>query len=150
MKVILKTDVKKVGKRGEIVNVADGYARNFLITRDLAVPETKKSLEILDEQKAEEAAEEAKRVEEAKELAAKMEKMMLTFTVKSGSEGRVFGSVSTKQITEALAKQGIRIDKRKILDSHPISTLGITTVKIQLHKSVVGSIRVKVLGSEKK
>ena len=149
MKVILKSDVKKVGKKGEVVEVSDGYGRNFLIARGLAVPETKRSMEILSAQKAEEAAEEAKREEEAKQLAAKMEKMILNFTVKTGVEGRVFGSVSTKQITEALAKQGILIDKRKILDTAPIQTLGITNVRIELHKNVIGTIRVKLFGSEK-
>ncbi len=148
MRVILKQDVKKVGKRGEIVDVADGYARNFLIARGLAVAETKKSLEILSGQKAEEAAEEAKREEEAREKAAQMEKMMLTFHVKSGKEGKVFGSVSTKQIAEALNKQGIRIDKRKILDTAPIQSLGITRVRIELHKNVIGTIRVQLVGSE--
>lgn len=149
MKVILKQDIKKVGKKGDIVDVSDGYGRNYLIARGLAVAETKKSLEILGEQKAEEARLEAQRVEEAKKLAQKMEKMMLTFTVKAGESGRVFGSVSTKQITESLAKQGIRIDKRKILDTNPIQTLGITNVRIELHKNVVGTIRVKLVGSEK-
>ncbi len=149
MRVILKEDVKKVGKRGDIVDVKDGYGRNFLIARGLAVPESKRSLEILGEQKAEEAAQEAQRVEDAKALAETLEKMMLTFTVKSGAEGRVFGSVSTKQIVQALAKQGIRVDKRKILDTNPIVSLGTTKVRIELHKNVIGTIRVKVLGSEK-
>ncbi len=149
MKVILKQDVKKVGKRGDIVDVSDGYGRNYLIARGLAVAESKRSLEILGEQKAQEAADEAKRVEEAKETAAKMEKMMLTFTVKAGESGRVFGSVSTKQITESLNKQGIHIDKRKILDTNPIQTLGVTNVRIELHKNVIGTIRVKLVGSEK-
>lgn len=149
MKVILKQDVKKLGKRGEVVDVSDGYGRNYLIARGLAVPETKKSLEILGEQKAEEAAEEAKAVAAAKETAAKMDKMILNFTVKSGAEGRVFGSVSTKQITEALNKQGIIIDKRKILDTAPIQTLGVSKVRVELHKNVIGTIRVRLIGSEK-
>ncbi len=149
MKVILKQDVKKVGKRGDIVDVSDGYGRNYLIARGLAVAESKRSLEILGEQKAQEAADEEKKVAEAKEIAAKMEKMMLTFTVKAGESGRVFGSVSTKQITESLNKQGIHIDKRKILDTNPIQTLGVTNVRIELHKNVVGTIRVKLVGSEK-
>ncbi|MBR3363594.1 MAG: 50S ribosomal protein L9 [Solobacterium sp.] len=148
MRVILKQDVKKVGKKGDIVNVADGYARNFLIARGLAVAETKKSLEILSDQKAVEAAEEAKREEEARETAARLEKMMLTFQVKSGKEGKVFGSVSTKQIAEALNKQGIKIDKRKILDTSPIQSLGVTKVRVELHKNVIGTIRVQLLGSE--
>ena len=148
MRVILKEDVKKVGKRGEIVNVADGYARNYLIARGLAVPETKKSLEILSDQKAVEAAEEKKKEEAAKETAAQLEKMLLTFNVKSGKDGKVFGSVSTKQIAEALNKQGIRIDKRKILDTSPIQSLGITKVRVELYKNVIGTIRVQLLGSE--
>lgn len=148
MRVILKEDVKKVGKRGEIVNVADGYARNYLIARGLAVAETKKSLEILSDQKAVEAAEEKKREEEARETAARLEKMLLTFHVNSGKDGRVFGSVSTKQIAEALNKQGIKIDKRKILDTSPIQSLGITRVRVELHKNVIGTIRVQLLGSE--
>lgn len=148
MKVILKQDVKKVGKKGEIVEVSDGYGRNYLIAKGLAVAESKKSLEILGQQKAQEAEDEAKRVAAAKETAAKLEKMMLNFTVKSGAEGRVFGSVSTKQITEALNKQGIKIDKRKILDTDPIQRLGVTNVRVELHKNVIGTIRVKLIGSE--
>lgn len=148
MRVILKEDVKKVGKRGEIVNVADGYARNYLIARGLAVAETKKSLEILSDQKAVEAAEEKKREEEARETAARLEKMLLTFHVNSGKDGRVFGSVSTKQIAEALNRQGIKIDKRKILDTSPIQSLGITRVRVELHRNVIGTIRVQLLGSE--
>ncbi len=148
MKVILKQDVKKVGKKGEIVDVADGYARNFLIARGLAVAQTKKSMEILGEQKAEEAAEEARREAAAKETAAQMEKMILNFNVKSGAEGRVFGSVSTKQIVQELEKQGIKVDKRKILDTSPIQSLGVTKVRIELHKNVIGTIRVRLIGSE--
>ncbi len=103
MKVILKADVKKVGKKGELVEVSDGYARNYLIARGLAVPSTERSREILAEQK--EAAKEldAKRTEEAKELAAKLEKMILTFTVNTGVDGKVFGSVSTMGYWAAIA-----------------------------------------------
>ena len=144
MKVILKQDVKKVGKRGDIVDVSDGYGRNFLIARGLAVAESKASLEILKEQKSEEAALEAQREQKA----ALLEKTVVTFTVKSGKEGRVFGSVSTKQIVEALNKQGIIIEKRKIIDTEPIHSLGTTRVKVELHKNVIGTIVVKVLGSE--
>ena len=148
MKVILKQDVKKVGKRGEIVDVSDGYARNYLIARGLAVVETKRSLEILDEQKAEAAALEAQKEAEAKAVAEKLDKMTLTFYVKSGAEGRVFGSVSTKQIASSLEKQGVKIDKRKILDTYPIQTLGTTKVRVELHKNVIGTINVKLVGSD--
>lgn len=147
MKVILKQDVKKVGKKGEVVEVSDGYARNFLIARGLAVQSTKKSIEILGEQKAEEAALEAKREEEARQTAALLETMTLDFHVKSGAEGRVFGSVSTKQIAEELAKKNIKIDKKKILDTAPIQSLGTTKVRVELHKNVIGVINVKLIGS---
>lgn len=147
MKVILKQDVKKVGKKGEIVEVSDGYGRNYLIARGLAVAESKRSLQILREQKEDAARIEAQKEAEAKENAAKLEKMMLTFAVKAGESGRVFGSVSTKQITESLRKQGIQIDKKKILDTNPIQTLGVTNVRIELHKNVIGTIRVKLVGS---
>ena len=148
MKVILKQDVKKVGKRGDIVDVSDGYARNYLIARGLAVAETKKSLEVLSGQKAIEAAEEAKREAAARETAEKLENMMIEFHVKSGVEGKVFGSVSTKQIAAELNRQGITIDKKKILDTDPVQTLGVTKVRVELHKNVIGTINVKLIGSE--
>lgn len=149
MKVILKTDVKKVGKRGDIVDVSDGYGRNYLIARGLAVPETQKSLEILKEQKAEEAAEDAQKKAEAEELAKKLDGMTLEFRVNSGKEGRVFGSVSTKQIVEELRKHDIHIDKRKILDTYPISSLGTTKVRVELYKGVIGTINCHLTGTEK-
>lgn len=148
MKVILKQDVKKVGKKGEIVEVSDGYARNFLIARGLAVPSTDASREILAKQKKEEAFEEEHQKEEAEELAKKLEKMELRFQVKSGAGGRVFGSISTKQIVEQLRRQGVSVDKRKILDTNPIQSLGVTKVRVELHKGVVGTINVHVFGSE--
>lgn len=144
MKVILKSDVKKVGKKGDIVDVADGYARNFLIARGLAVPSTEKSREILAEQKAIEHEEDMRLKQEAEELAKQLEKMTISFTVKAGKEGKVFGSVSTKQIVEALQKQGIKIDKRKILDTEPITNLGVTKVKVELYKGVIGTVNVQL------
>jgi large subunit ribosomal protein L9 len=147
MKVILKQDVKKVGKRGEIVEVSDGYARNFLIARGLAVAETKKSLEILGEEKKIEAAEEKKREEAAKKVAEQLETMTLDFNVRSGVEGKVFGSVSTKQIAAELQKKGITTDKKKILDTAPIQQLGVTKVRVELHKNVIGTIKVRLIGS---
>ena len=149
MKVILKQDVKKVGKKGQIVEVSDGYARNYLIARGLAVAETKKSLEILGEEKKMEAAEEKKREEAARETAAVLDTMTLDFHVRSGVEGKVFGSVSTKQIAQELLKKGITIDKKKILDTDPIQSLGVTKVRIELHKNVIGTIKVRLIGSEK-
>ncbi len=148
MKVILKSDVRKVGKKGEVVEVADGYARNYLIARNLAVPQTPHSMEILRQQQAAEAAEEARLKAEAEKLAGELEKKTFTFTVRSGKDGKVFGSVSTKQIAEALARQDIHIDKRKILDTQPISSLGVTKVRVELYKGVIGTINVQLKGSE--
>lgn len=148
MKVILKSDVKKVGKKGQIVEVADGYGRNFLIARGLAVPSTAKSLEILAEQKEQEKEEDAKMKADAEGLAKRLGEMILVFHVKANKDGRVFGSVSTKQIVEELRKMDIRIDKRKILDTNPISGLGVTKVRVELYKGVIATISCQLKGSE--
>ena len=148
MKVILKSDVKKVGRKGDVVDVSDGYARNFLIARGLAVAFTEKSREILENQKEQARIEDEKNREAAKELAAQLDKMILDFTVNAGKDGRVFGSVSTKQIAEELAKKGIRIDKKKILDTQPIASLGVTKVRAELYKGVIGTLRCQLKGKE--
>ncbi len=148
MKVILKSDVKKVGKKGEIVDVSDGYARNFLIARGLAVPSTEKSLEILAAEKQVEQEEDHRKTVEAEALKKRLEEMTFDFHVKSGAEGRVFGSVSTKQIVEELMKAGIKVDKRKILDTAPIVSLGVTKVRVDLYKGVIGTINCRLIGSE--
>lgn len=145
MKVIMLTDVKKVGKKGEIVEVADGYGRNFLIRGGYAVQATAGSQKVLDQQKVQEALNEQEKKAKAEETAKKLENMTLRFHVKSGKEGRVFGSVSTKQIAEELRKQGVQIDKRKILDTSPIGTLGVTKVRVELYKDVIGTINVHLL-----
>lgn len=145
MKVIMLADVKKVGKKGEIVEVADGYGRNFLIRGGYAVQATAGSQKVLDQQKVQEALNEQEKKAKAEETAKKLENMTLRFHVKSGKEGRVFGSVSTKQIAEELRKQGVQIDKRKILDTSPIGTLGVTKVRVELYKDVIGTINVHLL-----
>ena len=145
MKVIMLADVKKVGKKGEIVEVADGYGRNYLIRGGYAVQATAGSQKVLDQQKVQEALNEQEKKARAEETAKKLENMTLRFHVKSGKEGRVFGSVSTKQIAEELRKQGVQIDKRKILDTSPIGTLGVTKVRVELYKDVIGTINVHLL-----
>ena len=144
MKVILLSDVKNLGKKGDIVKVADGYGRNFLIRQHLAVEATKKSMEILDEQKLQESLEEKQLEANAEALKARLAKLTLEFKVKSGKDGRVFGSVSTKQIAEQLMqKYEIKIDKRKVIDSAPIASMGYTDVKLDVYKiKVIGVIRV--------
>ena len=148
MKVILKSDVKKLGKKGDIVDVADGYGRNFRIARGLAVASTEKSREILAEQKEEEKKQDDANRKAAEDVAKEFENLILEFHVNSGKDGRVFGSVSTKQIAEELTKRGYKIDKRKILDTAPIGSLGVTKVRIELYKGVIGTVRVNVKGND--
>ena len=146
MKVILLSDVKKVGKKGEIVDVADGYARNFLIARKLAVQATDTSKKILDNQKKQAAEEEAQAVAEAKVLQEQIEKLVLVFKMKVGKEGKPFGTVSTKQITEELQKRyQIKVDKRKFVDNENLGTLGYHDVKVELHKGVIANVRVQMI-----
>lgn len=144
MKVILLKDVAKVGKKGEIKEVADGYGRNFLIARGLAVQESSGSMKVLGEQKKKEAELDEQRRNEAKELAKVLEKKTLEFRVKANN-GRVSGSVSTKAIEESLRKQGITIDKRKILDNQPLNTLGTYEIRVELYKEVIGKLKVKLI-----
>ena len=144
MKVILLTDVPKLGKKGEIKNVADGYGRNFLIARGLAVMESDGSKKILAKQQEEEARLDAQRRKEANELKDILETKTLEFKVKA-KEGKVSGSISTKQIEEELKKEGIIIDKRKIKDNEPLNNLGTYKIRIELYKDVVGIIKVKLI-----
>ncbi len=148
MKVILLSDVPKVGKKGEIKDVADGYARNFLLKRGLAVVESEGAKKVLEKQKEEAAELDAKRREEAKELKKVIESKTLEFKVKA-KEGKVSGSVSTKQIEDELKKQDIIIDKRKIKDNVPLNELGTYNVKVELYKDVTADIKV-VLVEDKK
>ncbi len=141
MRVILLEDVKKQGKKGEILTVKDGYG-NYLITNNLAVMETKGSKKVLDNQKKQAEKEAKQELQEAKELKAKIEKITLEFTVNTGKEGQVFGSISTKQIASELKTKNINIDKRKIKIETPINTLGMTEVEIELHKEVIAKLKV--------
>ena len=146
MKVILLNDVKKVGKKGEIVEVADGYARNFQIKNKQAVEATKKSMEILDHQNVEKKLHEQELKAQAQEIAKKLESIMLKFEVKTGKGGRVFGAVSTKQVAEELAKKhGITIDKRKFVNKDGAESLGVTRLDIELYKDVMGVVSVHLV-----
>lgn len=143
MKVILLQDVKKVGKKDQTVEVSDGYAMNFLFPRKLAVQLTSKSKEILGtQQENARLAEEAAKAE-AMKVAKKLESITLEFKVKTGNDGRVFGSISYKQVEqELLAKHGITIDKRKFLENDSMNACGMYRLKIELHKGVIGVINV--------
>ncbi len=144
MKVILLNDVKKVGKKGEVKEVADGYARNFLIARGLAVVASSGANKVLEKQNEEKAKLDEANRQEALKNKEKLESLELVFKVKANN-GRVSGSVSTKEICEELKKKGIEIDKHKIIDNAPVTTLGFSHVKVELYKGVIGTIRVKLV-----
>lgn len=144
MKVILLEDVKKVGKKNEVVEVSDGYARNFLIAKKLAVQVTQASMDVLNSQKQADKEHELELERQAIELKKQLEEITLNFKVKVGNGGKVFGSVSSKQIVEKLKKEfNIVVDKRKILTDVSASSLGTTRFKIDLyHNKVIGEIKV--------
>jgi large subunit ribosomal protein L9 len=141
MRVILLTDVPKVGKKGDIKQVADGYGRNYLIARGLAVMESEGAKKVLDKQNADAQKLDAENREKAEELKETLEKRTYEFKVKA-KEGKVSGSVSTKQIEEAVKKDGYVIDKRKIINSEPLNQLGTYDVKVELYKDVIATLKV--------
>lgn len=141
MRVILLEDVKKQGKKGQTINVKDGYG-NYLITNNLAVLETKGSKAVLDKQNKDAKDAEDKLISECNNIKDKLAKMTLDFKVKVGKNDQVFGTVSTKQIASELKNKGIDIDKRKIKIDVPINNLGITEVEIELHKKVIAKVKV--------
>lgn len=145
MKVILQADVKGTGKKGEIKEVSDGYARNVLFKKKLAIPADKTNMKELDEKNKSMELKAQKEYEEALSLAKKMEEMNIEIYSKAGEGGRLFGSITSKEIAEQIKKQhNIEVDKRKINLEDPIRTLGSTNVEIKIHKKVTAKMRVDV------
>lgn len=145
MKVILLQDVKALGKKGQTVDVSDGYARNCILPKKLGVEATSKNLNDLKLQKAHEEKVAKEQLEEAKAFATKMADMEVIVSIKSGKDGRTFGSVSSKEIATAFKEQhGMEIDKKKIVLDEPIRSVGTTIVSVKLHKDVVGKLNVRV------
>lgn len=141
MKVILLADVKKVGKKGETVTVSDGYGSNFLIPKGLAKPSTSSTQKELARDNAAEEARQKELKAEAEAVKAKLEHINVEFKAKSGSDGRMFGSISTKEIVEGMEKQwGIKLDKRKFIDKNPANVFGYTRLKIELYKGSEGFV----------
>ncbi|QTL99817.1 50S ribosomal protein L9 [Iocasia frigidifontis] len=145
MKVILKSDVKKLGSKGDIVKVSDGYARNFLMPKGLAEEATQSNLnELKHKEKIQERKYKENRAE-AEELASKLAEKDFVIAVKAGENGRLFGSVTTKDIAKAVKKEGFKIDKRKIDLSDHIKSLGVHKVKVKIFKDVEATLKVKVV-----
>lgn len=145
MKVIFLKDVKGKGKKGEIKNVADGYAQNFLLKQGLAIEASQANMSSLDAQKKKEQKQAAQELEEAKKLGAQLEKITVELSAKSGEGGRLFGSITSKQIAEELQKKHkVKIDKRKIELADAIRSLGYTKVPVKLHHDVTATLNVHV------
>lgn len=148
MKVILKDDIKNLGNCGEIVEVKGGYARNYLIPKNLAAPATEGYLKSIDEIRKQKAIRDNKRKREAEKLKDKLEKVSLTAEVLVGEEDKVFGSVTAANIASLLAEQGFTIDKRMIHLEESIKALGVYTIPIKLEKEVVANVKLWVVKKE--
>ncbi|MCF8020696.1 MAG: 50S ribosomal protein L9 [Vallitaleaceae bacterium] len=147
MKIVLLEDVKKVGKKGDIVEVSDGYGRNYLIARKLGKEATNAAINDVKLKKATEARKKEDELNEAKELGLKIKASSITLAIKAGEGGKTFGSVSTKEIAKAISDQlGIEVDKKKMVLDEPIKSLGTHIIKIKLHPKVTTELSVKVEG----
>jgi large subunit ribosomal protein L9 len=145
MKVILRKNFEQLGSIGELVTVKDGYARNYLIPRGIAYTATKGNMTSLEEEKKQFAKLQAKELEEAQKLAAELEKVSVTIPVKVGEEDKLFGSVTNQMIGDALKEKGFDLDRRKIEVAEPIRALGIYSVNIKLHPSVMATVKTWVV-----
>jgi large subunit ribosomal protein L9 len=145
MKILLKQDVKGIGKKGQILEVKEGYARNFLIPNGLGVEATGGALKQAQESQKVVERQKAKEKEEAEALAVKIKGLTLTLRHKAGEEGRLFGSITSHEIAEALKGQSLDIDKKRIVMEEPIRLLGEHSVKVKLHPEVVADLRVNVM-----
>ncbi len=145
MKVILTQDVKAQGKKGQIINVSDGYARNFLFPKGLAVIADAKAMSDIKNKEASEKHRIAVETEEARQVAKKLEGVIVKIKLQAGPDGRLFGSVTSKDISEEIEKAaGIKIDKKKIMLEDPIKSFGTYTIDIKLYPEVIGKINVVV------
>ena len=146
MKVVLLKDVKKVGNKGEIVDVSDGYARNFLIAKGFGKEATSQAINDVKMKKAADDRQRAEELAAAQELGTKIKEMSVTVSMKAGEGGRTFGSISTKEIVGAVEEQlDIKIDKKKLVLKDPIKSLGTHIVTVKLHPKVTTELTVKVV-----
>ena len=146
MKVILKQDIKGVGKKDQIINAADGYARNFLFPKNLAVPADEGNMNNLKAKNESKAYRKGEDLKEAKEIAERLKKITVKIPVKAGENGKLFGAVTAKEISETLKKDfGIEVDKKKILLSESIKMAGVTTVELRLNEGVMAKVSIMVM-----
>ena len=148
MKVILKADIKGVGKKDEVINASDGYARNFLFPKNLAVEANAENMSKLKAKQDSNAYKKSQEKEEAQRIAEKLSKILLKVPVKVGENGKIFGGVSAKEISDLLKKEyKIEVDKKKIELKETIKTLGVRTVTIKLYEGVIGNLKIDVIGA---
>ena len=145
MEVILKEDVLHLGHRGEVVKVADGYGRNYLLPRKLAMQATAENKAVIEQMKTSAARRSATEKTQAEELVTKLEPVALSFTRKSGEAGHLFGSVTSADIAAGLTTAGFEVDRRKIVLDEPLKSIGDFTVAIKLHREVTAHVKVKVV-----
>ena len=145
MKVILRKNYEKLGEIGDVVDVKNGFARNFLIPRQIAYTATPGNIKAFEEEKKQILKKEAKELEEAQKLAAELENVSISIPVKVGEEDKLFGTVTTQMIADSLKEKGFEIDKRKIEIAEPIKALGIYSVNVKLHSKVHTAVKTWVV-----
>jgi len=145
MKVILRKEHEKLGQIGAVVDVKDGYARNYLLPKGIAYPATDGSMRALEEEKKQAARRSAKEQKAGEKLASELEKVSITLQMKVGEDEKLFGSVTSQMVADALKEKGFEIDKRIIDLDEPIKALGIYTVHVKLHQNVTGNVKVWVV-----
>ncbi|TKJ34528.1 50S ribosomal protein L9 [bacterium (candidate division B38) B3_B38] len=145
MKVILKESVSQLGQRGDVVDVADGYARNYLLPKGLALSATLKNMKLLEREQKIEETHCLQKKEDAEEMVARLQKISLTIRKKAGEQDILFGSVTPGEIVEALKQEGLEIDRKRIIMEQSIKRLGVYSVKIKLYAEVMGEVKVWVV-----
>lgn len=148
VEVLLREDVEHLGRRGQVVRVKAGYARNYLLPRGLAVLATAANVKVIEQEKQRLERREARERAQAEAVAERLKELVLTFPRKVGDQDMLFGSVTAMDIAAALAERGIEVDRRKILLEHPIKYLGEYTIPVKLHRELTAEIRIQVVREE--
>ena len=148
MKIILNEEVENLGKAGDLVTVADGYGRNYLLPRGLAVLATPRNVKQLDHQKKVVSDRQSKIVNELAKVKQAIERVSVTITAQAGEEGKLFGSVTAMDLAQALAREGIQVDRKRIVLAEPIKHVGDTEVEVRLHPEVIAKFKVSVAAAE--